>query len=165
MKRVLIATLLTMLVVSTMAMPSGEARAADASSELGLVTKKGSFEDARQDLQDAVINAGLKIDYQGAIGKMLERTAADIGATKPIYKNAEFFTFCSAALSRAMMEADPANVGFCPYVMFVYERADKPGEVVVGYRKPPSSSANPAAQKAFAAIENLLQKILKEAAK
>ena len=38
-------------------------------------TVKGDFDEVFGDLQDAVINRGLVIDYVGDVGKMLERTA------------------------------------------------------------------------------------------
>lgn len=127
-------------------------------------TKSGSFADAKTDLTNAVINAGLKIDYTGDIGGMLQRTGADVGSTQPVYKSAEFITFCSARLSRAMMEADPLNMGSCPYVVFLYEAAAKPGEVVVGYRKP-GSRGSEASKKALAEVEKLLDDIVKDAVK
>ena len=76
----------------------------------------------------------------------------------------EFLTFCSAKLSRAMMEADLANVGFCPYVVFVYEAAGKPGETVVGYRRP-AITGNDASKAALAEIDKLLDGIVKDAVK
>jgi hypothetical protein len=126
--------------------------------------KKGSYEDVKFELNDAIIRRGLAIDYTGQINKMLERTGADVGSTKKIYANAEFFMFCSAKLSRDMIEADPANLGYCPYVIFLYEVADKPGEIVVGYRRP-SPKGDAASQKALAAIDTLLDGIVKDAAK
>jgi hypothetical protein len=93
--------------------------------------KIAPYEDVKFELTNAIINRGLVIDYTGQIGKMVERTGADVGSTKPLYVQAEFLTFCSAKLSRAMMEAELNNVGFCPYVMFIYEAA-----TVVGYRRP-----------------------------
>ena len=126
--------------------------------------KKGSYEDVKFELNDAIIRRGLAIDYTGHINKMLERTGADVGSTKKVYANAEFFMFCSAKLSRDMIEADPANLGYCPYVIFLYEAADKPGEIVVGYRRPlPKGDA--ASQKALAAIDALLDGIVKDAAR
>ena len=126
--------------------------------------KKGSYEDVKFELNDAIIRRGLAIDYTGHINKMLERTGADVGSTKKIYANAEFFMFCSAKLSRAMIEADPANLGYCPYVVFLYEAAEKPGEIVVGYRRPlPKGDA--ASQQALAAIDALLDGIVKDAVK
>ena len=99
-------------------------------------TRKGAaYEDVRLDLESAIIKEGLKIDYIGNIGAMLERTGPDVGSNQPIYQRAEFFTFCSAKLSRAMMEADPANMAHCPYVVFMYQRAATVKEVTVGYRK------------------------------
>ena len=95
------------------------------------------FADVSAAVEDAVINRGYKIDYHGLIGEMLKRTAEDVGATKELYSNAEFFTFCSAVLSRKVMEADAGDIAYCPYVLFLYERADMPGKITVGFRKLP----------------------------
>ena len=127
-------------------------------------TKKAAFDDVKFELSNAITAKGLKIDYTGHIGKMLERTGADVGSTKAISKSAEFYTFCSAKLSRDMMEASAANIGYCPYVIFIYETAAKPGVVHVGYRRPPSGGRG-ATKKALAAIDKLLEEIAKEAVK
>ena len=95
------------------------------------------FAETAQAVQDAIVNKGFKIDYHGFIGDMLKRTAGDVGATKQLYKDAEFFTFCSAVVSRKVMEGDIGDIAYCPYVVFVYERADEPGKVIVGHRKLP----------------------------
>jgi hypothetical protein len=71
--------------------------------------------------------------------------------------------FCSAKLSRAMMEADLGNIGFCPYVIFVYEAAARPGETVVGYRRPISGGGT--ASPVLAEIDSLLDAIAKDAVK
>ena len=126
--------------------------------------KKAPFEDVKFELTNAIIDRGLTVDYTGLIGRMLERTGADVGSTRPLYRQAEFLTFCSAKLSRAMMEADLANVGFCPYVVFIYEAAEKPGETVIGYRRP-SSSGSEASKKALAEIDALLDGIVRDAVK
>ncbi|HZT48206.1 MAG TPA: DUF302 domain-containing protein, partial [Hyphomicrobiaceae bacterium] len=78
---------------------------------------------------------------------------------------AEFVTFCSAKLSRAMMEADPANIAYCPYVIFIYEAADRPGETVVGYRRPRPAGSDEASRKALADIDALLDGIVSDAVK
>lgn len=121
------------------------------------------FADAVADLNDAIVNRGLHIDYHGFIGRMLDRTAADVGASEKIYANAEFFTFCSATFSRDMMAADPGNIGYCPYVVFAFERAATPGVVEIGYRRLPITG-DAAAQKALTEIDALLDGIVKEAA-
>lgn len=94
------------------------------------------FEDVRDDLRLAIEGAGLVVDYHSHINRMLERTGKDVGSTRKLYVDAEAFVFCSAALSRRTMEADPANIAFCPYSIVVYERADQPGTVHVAYRAP-----------------------------
>jgi hypothetical protein len=132
--------------------------------ELKTYGKKGSYEDVKFELNDAIIRRGLAIDYTGQINQMLERTGADVGSTKHVYANAEFFMFCSAKLSRAMIEADPANLGYCPYVIFLYETADKPGDIVIGYRRA-LPRGDTASQKALAAIDALLDGIVKDAVK
>lgn len=132
--------------------------------DLRTLSKAGAYEDVRFELTNAIIHRGLVIDYTGRIGDMLARTGADVGSTRPLYKQAEFLAFCSARLSRAMMEADPANIGYCPYVVFIYESANKPGETVVGYRRP-ALHGSEASRKALAEIDLLLEGIIKDAVK
>lgn len=92
-----------------------------------------AFADVAQAAENAIINRGYKIDYHGFIGEMLQRTAEDVGAEKKLYDDAEFFTFCSAVLSRKVMEAELGDIAYCPYVVFVYDPAGD-GAVTVGYR-------------------------------
>lgn len=132
--------------------------------ELRTFTSKSSFEDVRFELSNAITGRGLVVDFNGNVGKMLERTGADVGSAKPLYRAAEYFSFCSAKLSRDMMEADPANVGLCPYVVFVYEKVSRPGEVIVGYRRLPKG-ATVASEQAYQAIDKLLEGIAQSAVK
>ena len=140
------------------------ATSALAADPLTTVNVKGNYDDVRTDLQEAIVKQGLRIDFNGKIGDMLKRTGADVGSTKEVYTNAEYFTFCSSKLSRAMMEVDAGNVGMCPYVMYLYEAAGKPGEVTIGYRTVPARGDD-ASQKALATINTLLGTILKDASK
>ena len=116
-----------------------------------------SFADTAQAAQDAIVNKGFKIDYHGFIGEMLKRTAGDVGATKALYKDAEFFTFCSAVVSRKVMEGDIGDIAYCPYVVFVYEKAETPGKVTVGFRKLPEGGSRDQ-------VNTLLEEIAKSAA-
>jgi Domain of unknown function DUF302 len=136
-----------------------------AAQAIGTYSKAAPYEDVKFELSDAIIRRGLVVDHTGQIGTMLERTGPDVGSTKPLYARAEFFTFCSAKFSRAMMEADLGNIAFCPYVVFIYEAANKPGETVVGYRKPMLASGGEASKKALADIDALLDGIVKDAVK
>ena len=131
---------------------------------LRIASKQGTFADVRADVEDAIINLGLKIDFNGRVGDMLKRTGADVGSVKAIYTHAEYFAFCSAALSRAAMEADPSSIGFCPYTIFVYERAEAPGTVYFGYRRPALLGSD-ASRKAIGDIEKLLEKVIAAVAK
>ncbi len=127
-------------------------------------SKKAPFDDVKADVADAIIAKGLTVDYRGNIAGMLDRTGKDVGSDKKIYKAAEYVTFCSAKLSRAMMEADSSNMGICPYVVFYYETADNPGTVVVGYRRPGEGKGD-ASKKALKEIDDLLDGIAKAATK
>jgi uncharacterized protein (DUF302 family) len=124
---------------------------------------KSDFETAVFDLENAIVNRGLTIDRVGHVGKMLERTSKATGSTSP-YIGARYFSFCSAKLSHATMQADPDNLAICPYVMFVYELKSEPGKARIGYRRP-IGSEKPSAKKSLADIEKLLGDLLKDAAK
>ncbi|CAN0593245.1 unnamed protein product [Ectocarpus sp. 12 AP-2014] len=112
----------------------------------------GSFEDATFAVESAIVDKGLVIDYVSHVGDMLNRTCADVGSKIKIFEAADIFVFCSAVLSREMMEADPMNVAHCPYGIFVAERD---GEVLVGYRTYPAGEM----QK----VQGLLSEIVTEA--
>ncbi len=137
---------------------------AASADELVTRTKAGTFDDVKFELGNAIIERGLVVDYTGQVGRMLDRTGVDVGSTRQIYRHAEYVIFCSAKLSRGMMEADPSNVGFCPFVIFVYERVDRPGEIVVGYRRPPPRGDG-ASQAALAEVDKLLSGIIADAVK
>ena len=132
--------------------------------EIRTYTRKAAYDDVKFELSNAITERGLAVDLHGEVGQMLDRTGADVGSTRKIYAHSEFFAFCSAKLSRAAMEADPQNIGLCPYVVFMYELAGKPGEVVVGYRRPAPAGSD-ASKKAIGDIDALLDSIAKDAVK
>ncbi len=92
---------------------------------------EGEFEDATFDLESVILDRGLVIDHISHTGEMLARTGVDVGSDVVIFDNADIFLFCSAVLSRKVMEADPTNIRHCPYAIFV---TDREGKVEVGYR-------------------------------
>jgi uncharacterized protein (DUF302 family) len=128
------------------------------------VVKVAPFDDVRFELSNAITTRGLAVHSEGNLGKMLDRTGADVGSTKPIYRAAEFIEVCSAKYARLMFEADPTLIGNCPFLFFIYERADRPGEVVVGFRRL-QNSATPEGQKAVADTEAMLHGIVRDAVK
>ena len=113
----------------------------------------GSFEDAAFSVESAILDRGLVIDYVSHTGDMLARTAADVGSEVELFAAADIYLFCSATLSREVMEADPMNIAHCPYGIFV---ADRAGEVTIGYRSYPEGPMQ--------AVQSLLAEIGAEAA-
>jgi len=68
-------------------------------------------EEAVETVIAAVENRGLVVDHTSRVGAMLERTGKDIGRDRRIYLKADVIEFCSAAVSRATMEADDPRAG------------------------------------------------------
>lgn len=112
----------------------------------------GSFEDAAFAVESAIVGRGLVIDYVSHTGEMLARTGADVGSDVELFSEADIFLFCSAQVSRQVMEVDPMNIAHCPYGIFVAERA---GEVMIGYRSYPKG--------AMQQVQALLEEIVQEA--
>lgn len=125
-------------------------------------TKKGNFNDVRDDVEMAITDRGLVVNNVSHVGEMLERTGKDLGDGKQIFIKAEALEFCSAVVSRKMMEADPDNIVFCPYVISVYVVPEKPNEVRVAYRKP-QIVGSPASQKVLKTVDELLSGIVRDA--
>lgn len=95
-------------------------------------TTEDGFDDVTFGLENAILGEGLVIDAVSHTGDMLERTKGDVGSEVTLYTNAEIYSFCSATLSRKVMEADPMNLQYCPYNIFVAQRPGEP--VMIGYR-------------------------------
>lgn len=123
---------------------------------------QGSYDEIFEFIKVAVADRGIKINNISHIGKMLDRTAEAVGASKAVYTQAKAVEFCSATVSRNMMEEDPHHIVFCPYIIYVYELKQQPGTVYVGYRKPDVSFAGKES-KALAGVEKLLEDIIADA--
>ncbi len=104
--------------------------------DLKRYTAFGNFNDIKAFLISAIEERGIKISSTSYISKMLQRTAEEVEGAKDIFTNAEAIEFCSATLSREMMEDDPHNILFCPYTILIYEVAKDPGTVYLSYRRP-----------------------------
>ncbi len=122
---------------------------------------EGNYEDVRFDLDDAIVSRGLSVDHISHVSDMLQRTADVVDGARQIYKRGEQFQFCSAILSRAAMQADPANISFCPYMIFLYERVDEPGRIHLGFRRL-NERGNASSRKALMAVNSLLMGIIQE---
>lgn len=113
---------------------------------------EGTFDDATFAVESAIIGRGLVIDHVSHTGEMLARTGQDVGSDVVLFDAADVFLFCSAQLSRSVMETNPMNIAHCPYGIFV---ADQAGEVIVGYRQYPQGEMQQ--------VQAFLDEIVKEA--
>ncbi|MGJ8617548.1 MAG: DUF302 domain-containing protein [Sulfitobacter sp.] len=102
-------------------------------------TTDQSFDDVVFGIENAIIDQGLIAENVSHVGEMLERTRADVGSDIVLFEAAEVFSFCSAALSRKVMEADVMNIRFCPYNIFVMQLPNS-AEVTIGYRSFPTGA-------------------------
>ena len=114
-----------------------------------------SFDDVTFGLENAILDEGLVIDHISHTGDMLERTKGDVGSDATLFLHADIYSFCSAKLSREVMEADPMNIIFCPYDIFVMVRPETPDVTTIGFRTFPDG--------AMKTIEALLDDIAKAA--
>lgn len=135
--------------------------AAVADDPVKVFKTEGDFTMVRDSLQMAIEGKGLVINHSNFIAEMLERTGKDLGASRQVYVKGEQMEFCSAGISRRMMEADPHAIAMCPYIVSVYTLPDDP-TVYLSYRKLPATG-NAALQKAFTEIETLLEEIIEDA--
>lgn len=100
------------------------------------LTSEAAFEEVMDNLRGAIEERGLYINNQMHLGEMLERTGKDLGFEGRVYLKAESLEFCSAILSRRMVEEDPRRIVNCPFIVSVYVLASDPGKTVVAYRLP-----------------------------
>ena len=122
---------------------------------------QGDFSDVKEFLLQAIAGRGIKTSSNSYISKMLQRTREDIGGGNDIFKNAEAIGFCSATLSRQMMERDPHHIVLCPYTIVIYELAQQPGIIYLSYRRPfYNKSGNH--DNTLVAIDNLMAGIIAE---
>ncbi len=117
-------------------------------------TVNQEFDDVTFGLESAITDRGLVIDAVSYVGDMLERTRADVGSDVTLFEQARVYSFCSASLSRKVMEADPMNLQFCPYDIFVMQ---KPGEdmTTIGFRAMPDG--------VMQEVQTLLDQIVQDA--
>ncbi len=125
-----------------------------AAQDLATYAVDDTFDNVTFAVESAIVGEGLVIDYVSHVGDMLERTRGDVGG-EMIFTQADVFLFCSATVSRKVMEADPMNLQYCPYSIFVAEMPDAPGKITVGHRTYPEGPMK--------VVEDLLSGIVTEA--
>lgn len=120
---------------------------------------KATFQEVKSLVSESIKGQGLVINNISHIGNMLSRTGKDLGFSKQVYEEAEALEFCSATVSRAMMEADAHNIIFCPYIIAIYVIPSEPKTVYVSYRRP-IPVGDETSRKSLQAVEKLLDKII-----
>lgn len=118
-------------------------------------TVEEPIEDVLFAVENEIIGRGLKIDSVSHVGAMLDRTGLDLGATEKIFYMAEVFSFCSATVSREVMEVNPANIVYCPYTIYVYTTPDAMDQTTVGHNSYPEGEMQ--------IVEEMLSGIIKDA--
>lgn len=106
-----------------------------AAAQIASATAKGGFDEVKDNLVLAIQARGLKIDHTAHIGDMLERTGKDVGSAKQVYGKAEALQFCSAVVSRKMMEQQASNIAYCPHVIALYTLPGDRDTVHIVFRK------------------------------
>jgi len=124
---------------------------------------EGSFSEIRERVVFAVQSQGLVVDHTSKVGNMLARTGKDLGETTQIFGDAEVLEFCSALVSRRMVEADPQLLAFCPYGIAVYTLPGKPQTTYVSYRRLVTNLTSPEQKIVLEQVESLLEAIVDEA--
>lgn len=102
-----------------------------------------SFDNVAFSVESAILNQGLTIDAVSHVGEMLERTRVDVGSDITLYSEGVVYSFCSASVSRDVMEAEIMNIAFCPYGIFVFSTPENPDQTTVGHRFMSSDSMTP----------------------
>ena len=153
--------IVALAIVATVAF-AGPAQAA--SADVVVRSTKGEFKEMKERVLHAIEGRGLVLNYTSRIGAMLERTGKDIGGVRQIYSDAELLEFCSAKVSRDMMEADPRNIVFCPYSIAIYTLPKEKDRVYIAYRRLGASGSEQSA-KSLRAVEKLVADIVTEALK
>jgi len=124
--------------------------------------KQASFADVKESIEMAIKGRGFVINNVSHIGNMLERTAKDLGSGKKVILEAEALEFCSATVSRQMMEADPNNIVFSPYIIALFVLPEKPKEVRIVFRKT-QLVGSAASKKSLQDVKTIVIEIIKKA--
>lgn len=111
---------------------------------MSAITVNESLDDMEFALENAILDMGLTIDFISHSGDMLERTRADVGSDIVLFTGATIYNFCSAKVSRQVIEADLGNFMYCPYAIFAYTTPDNPEQTVIGHQIYPGDSMQPA---------------------
>jgi len=135
-----------------------------ANNSVNVTKQDSSFEDIRLEIENAIIENGFVIDFNGNISRMLENTVNVADDVSPVYSNAEFWQFCSSKITRRLTNVNPINIAYCPFVIFAFETVEVPGAITIGYRPLPKDSSRKT-NAIISEINELLESIIVKAGK
>ena len=115
-----------------------------AAQNMTSVTIPEPLDDMEFAVESAILDMGLAIDFTSHSGAMLERTREDVGSDVVLFTGATIYNFCSATVSREVIEADINNIIYCPYSIYLYSTPDNPDETIIGHQLYPGESMQPA---------------------
>jgi uncharacterized protein (DUF302 family) len=156
-----IARIIILCLLSFSAIAPQQAFAAKGDREpVVIYTVNADYDEVWEGLKMALDGRGLAVSSISHVGEMLERTGKDLGRTKKIYGKANVMEFCSAVLSRDMMEKNPHFLSFCPYQIMVYSLPENEKKVHLSYRR--LIWNDDSGKDVLAPVEKLLEDIIKE---
>lgn len=100
-------------------------------------TTDSAFTDVMDGLKMAIQERGMYINNVMNMGEMLERTGQDLGLGSSPFGQAESIEFCSAVLSREMIQEESARVVNCPFIISVYTLPGNADTTYVAHREIP----------------------------
>ena len=130
--------------------------AQSAHAERVVIQSPHSYEDTRDQAEEAIIERGLVLTYHAYISDMLERTADVSGDPAPAFAHAEGFFFCQVSISHDLLHEDIHNIAHCPNGIYVYQGRDS-DTVHVSYRRLDGDSDT------IAKVNDLLEQIAQQA--
>ena len=130
-------------------------------TEIKTVTINGDYAEIKESLEMAITDHGMVISKVFHISDMLERTGKAVGSIKAVYKKGEILSFCSASLSRKMMEENPEFISFCPFKISIYSLANDANQIQLTYQAIIASDAM-VQKNIFFKINQLLASIVSE---
>ncbi len=154
---------LVFLVAAGCAGPAAATREASTSPETVVIyAVSGDYDDVWDDVKMALGDRGLVISTISHVGEMIARTGKALGRTRPIFARAKVMSFCSAVISRNMLEQNPHLVAYCPYEIAVYSLPGAETTIYLSYRH--IDWPDPQDRPVLDAVEGLLDGIVRDVA-
>ena len=119
----------------------------------------GTYEDISANVRDTIEGKGINVAHVLPAGDMLHRTGPAFGYTNDIYKQAQTFEFCSAAISHKLARQHPENIVLCPFTISVYTLVESPSLVNLSYRVP---VGKPGSEAVVQEVVDLIESIIAE---